>query len=46
LAKKAELNAGKDAIQIAQDLLVKKLGEMPTVEAEPQQIETDFDFYA
>jgi hypothetical protein len=44
--KKAEMNAGKDAIQIAQDLLVKKLGETPTVEAEPQQIATDFDFYA
>ena len=28
LAQKAEANSGKDAIQIAQDLLVKKLGEL------------------
>lgn len=32
--------------RLHKDLLVKKLSETPTVEAEPQQIETDFDFYA
>lgn len=44
LAQKAEANSGKDAIKIAQDLLVKKLGELSgSVE---QQSPDEFDFYA
>jgi hypothetical protein len=43
LAKKTETNVGKDAIQIAQELLVKKLS---TDKAVPQQTENDIDLYA
>jgi len=41
--KKAESNVDKDAIQIAQELLVKKLSTDKTV---PQQTENDIDLYA
>jgi hypothetical protein len=44
LAKKAALNVGKDPFQVAQDLLVKKLGDLAgeaTATDDP-----DFDFYA
>jgi hypothetical protein len=44
LAKKAELNIGKDTIQVAQDLLIKKLGDL--VGEKTNQDEADFDFYA
>lgn len=44
LAKKAELNAGKDSTQIAHDLLVKKLGELAGEESSEE--EHDFDFFA
>lgn len=44
LAKKAELNAGKDTVQVAHDLLVKKLGEL--ARESPSEEEHDFDFYA
>lgn len=44
LAKKAELNVGKDSTQIAHDLLVKKLGELAG--EIPDDEEPDFDFYA
>jgi hypothetical protein len=44
LAQKAATNLGKDAIQIAQELLVKKLGDLS---GEEQQHNTDdFEFYA
>jgi hypothetical protein len=44
LAQKAATNSGKDAIQIAQELLVKKLGDLS---GEEQQHNTDdFEFYA
>lgn len=48
LAQKAAINAGKDTIQIAQDLLVKKLGDLSgeEIEQEGKDLETDFDFYA
>jgi hypothetical protein len=44
LAKKAELNIGKDTIQVAQDLLIKKLGDL--VGEKTNQDEANFDFYA
>jgi len=44
LAQKAEANSGKDAIQIAQDLLVKKLGELSG--SVVQQSSDEFDLYA
>jgi len=44
LAKKAELNVGKDTIQVAQDLLIRKLGDLSREEI--NQDKTDFDFYA
>jgi hypothetical protein len=44
LAKKAELNVGKDSVQVAQDLLIKKLGDLAGEEA--NYYEPDFDFYA
>lgn len=44
LAQKAAAHAGKDAIQIAQDLLAKKLGEL--TDDDNNQNDTKFDFYA
>lgn len=44
LAQKAASNVGKDAIQVAQDLLVKKLGDLSG--EEQQQNPDDFEFYA
>jgi hypothetical protein len=44
LAKKAEQNAGKDTIQIAQELLAKKLGELLGVEKD--HTNDEFEFYA
>lgn len=42
LAEKAELNVGKDAVQVAHDLLVKKLGEGDDTNTD----EPDYEFYA
>jgi hypothetical protein len=44
LQKKAELNVGKDTTQVAQDLLIRKLGDLSGEEI--NHAETDFDFYA
>jgi hypothetical protein len=44
LAQKATVNSGKDAIQIAQDLLVKKLGELSGMDK--QSSSDDFELYA
>jgi hypothetical protein len=44
LRKKAELNEGRDTIQVAQDLLIKKLGDLAGEEI--NQDEADFDFFA
>lgn len=44
LQKKVELNVGKDAVQVAQDLLIRKLGELAGEETNPD--EPDYDFYA
>ena len=44
LAKKAANNVGKGAIQIAQELLVKKLGDLSGMEKDP--INDEFEFYA
>ena len=44
LAQKTEANSGKDAIQIAQDLLVKKLGELSG--SVVQQSSDEFNLYA
>lgn len=48
LAKKAEQNAGKDTIQMAQQLLVKKLGDLAgeNSDEEEPEFEPVFDFYA
>jgi hypothetical protein len=46
LAKKATLNVGKDTIQIAQDLLIKKLGELSGEETNQDEADSDFDLYA
>lgn len=48
LAKKAEQNASKDTIQMAQQLLVKKLGDLAgeNSDEEEPEFEPDFDFYA
>jgi hypothetical protein len=48
LAKKAAANPGKDMMQLAQDLLIRKLGNLAT-ESEPEpehEPEPDFEFYA
>jgi hypothetical protein len=44
LAKKAELNVGKDAMQVAQDLLIRKLGELAGDETNTDEL--NYDFYA
>jgi hypothetical protein len=44
LAKKAANNVGKSTIQIAQELLVKKLGDLSGMEKDP--INDEFEFYA
>jgi hypothetical protein len=44
LAKKAEVNVGKDAEQVAHDLLIRKLGELAGDESNPD--EPDYEFYA
>lgn len=44
LAQKAAVNLGKDAIRVAQDLLVKKLGELSGEEKQP--VSDDFEHYA
>jgi hypothetical protein len=48
LAKKAAANSGKDAIQVAQDLLIKKLGELSGADSpiDNTQNSSDFDLYA
>jgi hypothetical protein len=46
LAKKAEMNVGKDTLQVAQDLLIKKLGDLAGEEPAADEQEPDFDFYA
>lgn len=44
LAEKTELNVGKDAVQVAHDLLVKKLGELAGDDTNTD--EPDYEFYA
>jgi hypothetical protein len=44
LARKVANNVGKDAIQIARELLVKKLGDLSGEEKEP--VSDEFEFYA
>jgi hypothetical protein len=44
LARKVANNVGKDAIQIARELLVKKLGDLSGEEKEP--VSDEFKFYA
>jgi hypothetical protein len=46
LAKKAAVNIGKGTIQIAQELLVKKLGDLAGEEDTQNTTDADFDFYA
>jgi ABC-type Fe2+-enterobactin transport system substrate-binding protein len=37
---------GKDTIQIAQDLLIQKLGELSGEETNQDEADSDFDLYA
>jgi hypothetical protein len=46
LAKKATSNLGKGAIQIAQELLIKKLGDLSGIAKEPTNGDFEFEFYA
>lgn len=46
LAMKAAANPGKDTMQLAQDLLIKKLGESATDNDEHEKSDPGFEFYA